>query len=76
MGVRFYTCRSCKDNFPDVRPHFQCFTCSSMFCSDECGDKQIFKESEPEYEELTNCKARAAPWIQLFIFNWTALTHD
>lgn len=55
MGVSFYTCEACNRTFPDCRAHFQCYSCSSLFCSDECGGKQVYRESPPEYEELTNC---------------------
>lgn len=37
MGVDFYTCERCGENFSDCGDYALCEGCEAMFCRDECG---------------------------------------
>jgi hypothetical protein len=49
MGVSYYTCESCKRNFPDCGEYGYC-KCGAMIC-DWCFDQAVFKHGQLEEEE-------------------------
>jgi hypothetical protein len=54
MGVVFKVCEHCEKVFPDCQDYFYC-TCDSIFCSAECGGRQVEQEQTAEYEEHISC---------------------
>ena len=49
MGVDFYTCAVCQDNFPDCGEYMRCGNCEEVFCGQECG-KPRCSADECEYD--------------------------
>ena len=40
MGVDYYTCNCCEDNFPDCGYYVSCESCGTHWCSDECAEAE------------------------------------
>ena len=59
MSVDYYTCQNCHDTFPDCCDYFCCSGCESMFCTNECGGRELIKKAYTEddrwHEDQTTC---------------------
>jgi len=53
MGIDYYTCAKCSDNFPDCSNHAYCEKCENFFCSNDCA--RLKPIDEEESEDNTNC---------------------
>lgn len=53
MGVDYYTCKNCGENFPDCGDYVSCESCFAHWCSNECAKEDgHIKEHCRKYPEL------------------------
>lgn len=61
MGVDFYTCAVCGDNFPDCGEFTRCGGCEEVFCGQECAQPKCsakvceYDNGHGEYDGCDGC---------------------
>lgn len=63
MSVDYYSCKKCGHNFPDCGEYFTCSSCETMYCCDECGDREDEGEWDDGVDDKTTCAKCRGEWL-------------